>query len=183
LATRLVNSPIFIPPSEPEPRWVWVSARRTVEIRSGGRRLGIGLLISTLLAFAMVAALTLQQFGWDRWMGWGVAFVAGLVSVGCPLISSLSVWGSSLDYVEGEYLNAVGAQMTRRVLGGMWAFSIFLTLLWLIVFTVAATQLPLPLAVLAPVLAVAPVTITGIAFFKGRKLFRDPLTPGGTASR
>lgn len=67
-----------------ETRWVWVSARRTVEIRSGGRRLGIGLLISTLLAFAMVAVLTLQLFGWDRWMGWGVAFVAGLVYVAVP---------------------------------------------------------------------------------------------------
>lgn len=162
---------------------MWVSARRTVEIRSGGRRLGIGLLVATLLAFAMVAVLTLQLFGWDRWVGWGVAFVAGLVYVLCPLISSLGVWGSSLDYVEGEYLNAVGAQIIRRLLGGMWGFSIFLTLPWLFVFTVAAARLPLPLAVLAPALAVAPVTITGIAFFKGRKLFRDPLAPGGAAAR
>lgn len=157
---------------------MWVSARRAVKIRTGGRRLGVSLLICTLLAVAGVVVLALQVFGSDRWVGWGAAGVAGLVYAPSPLISSLGVWGSSLDYVEGEYLNAAGAQIIRRLLGGMWGFSIFLTLPMLLVFTVVATQLPLALGIAAPVLAVVPVTITGIAFFKGRKLFRDPQTPG-----
>ena len=41
-----------------------------------------------------------------------------------------------------------------------------------------ALSVVLALGIAAPVLAVVPVTITGIAFFKGRKLFRDPQTPG-----
>ncbi|GGU47010.1 hypothetical protein [Lentzea flava] len=143
-----MSYPIFIPPSEPEPRWVWVSARRTMEIRSVGRRLGVSLLLCALLATALVVVLTLKLVGTDQWKGWGAAGVAGLVYVGFPVMSSLSVWVSSLDYVEGEYLNAVGAQMTRRVLGVAWGFSIFLTLPTLVVFIEAATRLPLPLAIL-----------------------------------
>lgn len=176
-----MSYPIFIPSSEPEPRWVWVSAQRAVEIRSGGRRLGISLLLSTLLAVAGIMVLALQLFGSDRWAGWGAAGVAGLVYASSPLISSLGVWGSSLDYIEGEYLNVVGAQIVRRLLGGMWGFSIFLTMPLLLVFTFVATRLPLPQGILALMLAVAPVTITAIAFFKGRKLFRDPLTSGGVS--
>lgn len=176
-----MSYPIIIPPPEPEPRWVWISARRAAEIRSGGKWLGVSLLAATLSVGAMITVLALQLL--DRSSSRvlaGAMGIVGLGSVACLLFSTVGVWAGVMYYVQGEHLNVVGAQITRRLLGGMWGFSIFLTLPMLFVFVSAATRLPLPLGILALVLAVAPVTIAGIAFFKGRKLFGDPLMQGRT---
>jgi hypothetical protein len=169
----------------PPPLYVWISAQRAARIRS---RCGVtGLL---LIGAALVVGVMLVVVGLNLPTAYHpistIGVVVGALTAVWLLLSGVGLT-SARSAVQGEYLDANGARVTRRVLGVQWGGTIFCSslscFLQLMTLNNGPRQVPFTAgAAVYLILLVLPVVLTGVAFFVARRLL-NPRAVGHATPR